>query len=64
MRRWWPFINGGVLLIWGVFLLGFLSEPSAVGRVRTFLVVAGVISIVLGLVSAGIGVWMLASRRT
>ena len=64
MRRWWPFINGGFLVIWGAFLLGFLGEPSAVGRVRTFLIVAGVISILLGLVSAGLGVWMRISRRT
>lgn len=64
MRRWWLFVNAAFLLLFGWFLLGFLAEPSAVGRVRLFLIVAGVIAIALGVMSAGVGVWMLVSRRT
>ena len=53
-----------VVLAWGVFVLGFLSEPSAVGRMRAGLVTIGVGSIVVGLAGGGTGLWMLFRRRT
>ena len=35
---WWTLLLGAILLVaWAWFLLGFLSEPSAVGRSRTAL---------------------------
>ena len=64
MRRWLPFINAAFLLAVSWFLLSFLAEPSATGRVRVALVVAAVVGIALALASAGLGVWMLVSRRT
>lgn len=35
---WWTLLVGSaIVLIWAWFLLGFLSEPSAVGRSRVIL---------------------------
>ena len=53
-----------VLVLAGLFVLGFLTEPSAIGRMRTALYVIGAGSIVLGVAALAGGVWMLASRRT
>jgi hypothetical protein len=64
MKRWWPFVNAAFLLLWGWFVLGFLTEPSAVHNVRVALIVMGGGSIVLGLASAAVGIWMLVARRT
>ncbi len=62
---WWTFVAiAVVLLLWGWFVLGFLAEPSAVGRMRTALVAIGIGSIVIGLAGGLVGVWMLIVRRT
>lgn len=53
-----------VFVICGVFVLGFLGEPSAVGRMRTGLMVIGVGLILAGVVAAVFGVRMLVARRT
>ena len=53
-----------VLLALGVFVLAFLSEPSAVGRLRAALYVIGVGGIVAGLAAGSAGAWMLVRRRT
>lgn len=53
-----------VLVICGVFVLGFLGEPSAVGRVRTALEVIGALFIAAGAAAAFFGVRMLIARRT
>jgi putative effector of murein hydrolase LrgA (UPF0299 family) len=53
---WWTLLAGAAILaVWGVFVLGFLSEPSAIGRVRTLLRLIGIGSLVaaaLGVVAA------------
>ena len=53
---WWTLLAGAaILFIWGVFVLGFLGEPSAIGRVRTAIRVIGGVSIVaavLGVIAA------------
>jgi hypothetical protein len=50
---WWTLLLGAILLVtWALFLLSFLSEPSAVGRSRTLL--AGVAGSSLGV--AGLAV--------
>jgi hypothetical protein len=64
MRRWWLLAGAFVLFIWGWFVLGFLAEPSAIDRVRVALIAIGGGSIALGLAAAGVGLWMLISRRT
>lgn len=62
---WWVLLVAApALLIAGSFVLGFLSEPSAVGRMRTALYVIGVGAIAIGLVGGAGGVWMLVKRRT
>jgi len=62
---WWTVVFVAVVfLFWGWFVLGFLSEPSAIGRMRTALVGIGAGSIVVGAAGAGVGLWMLFRRRT
>jgi hypothetical protein len=62
---WWTVVIVAVVfLFWGWFVLGFLSEPSAIGRMRTALVGIGAGSIVVGAAGAGVGMWMLFRRRT
>lgn len=62
---WWVlFVLSVALIVIGVFVLGFLSEPSAIGRMRAALYVIGSGLIVLGIASGVGGVWMLATRRT
>ena len=53
-----------VLFIGGVYVLGFLGEPSAVGRVRTALEVIGGVMMLCAAVFAFFGVRMLIQRRT
>ena len=62
---WWTVVIVAVVfLFWGWFVLGFLSEPSAIGRMRTALFGIGAGSIVVGAAGAGVGLWMLFRRRT
>ena len=62
---WWTIVVVAVVFfLWGLFVLGFLSEPSAVGRMRAALVGVGAGSIALGVAGAGLGLWMLSRRRT
>jgi hypothetical protein len=53
---WWTLLVGAaILVIWGVFVLAFLSEPSAVGRVRGLISLIGgasIVAAVLGVVGA------------
>ena len=61
---WWAIVVVAIVIfLWGVFVLGFLSEPSAVGRLRAALIGIGVGSIVVGVAGAGAGLWMLFRRR-
>lgn len=53
-----------VLIICGVFVLGFLGEPSAIGRMRTAIEVIGGVLMLAGAVGAFFGVRMLMARRT
>jgi hypothetical protein len=62
MRRWWLLGAAVVLVIWGWFVLGFLTEPSAVGNLRVGLIVIGAGSLAAGVASAITGVWMLVGR--
>ena len=61
--RWVLLVAAGLLVWWGWFVLGFLSEPSAVGNLRTGLIVVGAASMAAGLVSGLAGFWMLVARR-
>lgn len=53
-----------VLVICGFFVLGFLGEPSAVGRMRTAIELIGGVLILAGAAAAVLGVRMLIVRRT
>ena len=62
---WWTIVVVAVVFfLWGLFVLGFLSEPSAIGRMRTAIIGIGAGSIVLGIAGAAVGLWMLFRRRT
>ena len=61
--RWALVVAAGLLLWWGWFVLGFLSEPSAVGNLRAGLIVIGTGSMAAGLISGLTGFWMLVARR-
>ncbi len=61
--RWALLVAAGLLLWWGWFVLGFLSEPSAVGNLRTGLIVVGAGSMAAALASGLTGFWMLVARR-
>jgi hypothetical protein len=62
---WWTVVIVAVVFaLWGLFVLGFLSEPSAIGRMRAALVGIGAGSIVVGAAGVGVGLWMLFRRRT
>ena len=52
-----------VLVIFGVFVLGFLGEPSAVGRVRTALAVIGSVLILAGAAAGIAGARTVLARR-
>ena len=64
---WWTVLVVAVfLLVWGWYVLGFLTEPSAVGRLRSGLIVIGAGSILVGIVGAVTGLVYLVvlySRR-
>jgi hypothetical protein len=61
---WWTIIIVAlVFFLWGLFVLGFLSEPSAIGRMRTALIGIGAASIILGVGGASVGLWMLFRRH-
>ncbi len=50
---WWTVLVVAVfLLVWGWYVLGYLTEPSAVGRLRGGLIVIGAGSILVGIVGA------------
>ncbi len=53
---WWALLAGAaILLVWAWFILGFLSEPSAVGRPRAALALVGGSSIgtaVIGVIAS------------
>jgi hypothetical protein len=53
-----------VLVLCGGFVLGFLGEPSAVGRMRTAIAVVGAVLVVGGAAAGVFGVRMLVARRT
>ena len=57
-------VAGILLLWWGYFVLSFLGEPSAVGRLRIALIATGVGSLGVGAAGGVTGVWMLVTRRT
>jgi len=61
--RWALLVAAGLLMWWGWFVLGFLSEPSAVGNLRAGLIVIGTGSMAAGLISGLTGFWMLVARR-
>ncbi len=53
-----------IFLIGGVYVLGFLGEPSAVGRIRAAIEMIGGALILAAAVAAFFGVRMLIARRT
>jgi hypothetical protein len=64
---WWAvLVVAAFLIVWGWYVLGYLTEPSAVGRLRAGLIVVGVGSIIVGVAGAVTGVAYLVvlySRR-
>jgi hypothetical protein len=61
---WWTLLTGAVvLLIWGVWVLGFLGEPSAVGGVWTALVLIGGGSILVAALGVIAAAALLARKR-
>ncbi|HEX2681732.1 MAG TPA: hypothetical protein VHQ03_10610 [Candidatus Dormibacteraeota bacterium] len=61
---WTLLIVGAVLVGFGLAVLGFLSEPSAVGRVRTLLQVIGYGFIAVGIAGGVSGLWIHLRNRT
>jgi len=57
-------VVGVLLALFGWFVLGFLTEPSAVGRIRTLMETIGYGSVILGLAGGVAGLWLLVRRRT
>jgi hypothetical protein len=57
-------VIGFALVIVGWVVMSFLTEPSAVGRMRTALITIGAGSIAVGAIGGVAGVWMLIARRT
>ena len=51
-------------MVAGWIVMSFLTEPSAVGRMRTALITIGAGSIAVGAIGGVAGVWMLIGRRT
>ncbi len=60
---WWLLAGAGVLLVAGINLLGFLTEPSAIGRMRVALLVLGAGLILAAVAAAGVSIWKLVRRR-
>jgi hypothetical protein len=65
-RSWaWSLVVIGIaLIVAGWVVMSFLTEPSAVGRMRTALITIGAGSIAVGAIGGVAGVWMLIARRT
>ena len=66
-RRSWGWtlvVIGLALVVAGWVVMSFLTEPSAVGRMRTALIAIGAGSIAVGAIGGVAGVWMLIARRT
>ena len=66
-RRSWAWslvVIGLALVVAGWVVMSFLTEPSAVGRMRTALIAIGAGSIAVGAIGGVAGVWMLIARRT
>jgi uncharacterized membrane protein len=66
-RRSWAWslvVIGLALVVAGWVVMSFLTEPSAVGRMRTGLIAIGAGSIVVGAIGGVAGVWMLIDHRT
>jgi hypothetical protein len=66
-RRSWAWslvVVGLVFVVAGWVVMSFLTEPSAVGRMRTALIAIGAGSIAVGAIGGVTGVWMLIARRT
>ena len=66
-RRSWAWslvVVGLALVVAGWVVMSFLTEPSAVGRMRTALIAIGAGSIAVGAIGGVAGVWMLIARRT
>jgi hypothetical protein len=57
-------VIAAVLVVAGWFVLSFLTEPSAVGRMRTALITIGAGAIAVGAIGLVAGLWMLIARRT
>ncbi len=62
-QAWTLLVVAVLLVVGGSFVLSFLTEPSAVGRMRTALITIGTGLIAVGAIGAAAGVWMLISRR-
>ena len=66
-RRSWAWsliVIGLALVVAGWVVMSFLTEPSAVGRMRTALIAIGAGSIAVGAIGGVAGAWMLIARRT
>ena len=66
-RRSWAWslvVIGLAFVVAGWVVMSFLTEPSAVGRMRTALIGIGAGAIVVGALGGVAGVWMLIARRT
>ena len=67
LPRWFPnalLVVALLLLLFGAFMLSFISEPSVVGRMHAAVLGIAAVSIALGLGGGAAGVWMLIARRT
>ena len=66
-RRSWAWslvVVGLALVVAGWVVMSFLTEPSAVGRMRTALIAIGAGAIAVGAIGGVAGAWMLIARRT
>jgi hypothetical protein len=65
-RSWaWTLVVIGVaLVVAGWAVMSFLTEPSAVGRIRTALITIGASAIAAGAIGGAAGIWMLVTRRS
>ena len=64
--RWvWPFLLGGAVLalVWGVFVLRFKAEPSAVGRIGAIVILIGGASIGTAVVGAVASIGLVRHAR-
>jgi hypothetical protein len=64
--RWvWPFLLGGavLLLAWGLFVLSFTTEPSAVGRTGAIVILVGGGSIGAAIVGAVASIGLVRSAH-